>query len=199
MNLPARLTDLAKQINQEHHQCETAARSAVEHAINAGNLLIEAKAQCPHGRWGTWISENFEGSIRTAQAYMRIAREWPELAEANTQTSAHLSIDGALKALAEPKESDPEPEPEPMDTNQTRASLEKLETRIESWLIDLRTAVPAILYYETYRERGYESFDAFCRNEWDLSADLVHDLVRGDGDAFVQLTEWAATRRGERR
>ena len=42
-NLPA-LDDLAKRVNEEHEACRTAMRSAVEHAVRAGDLLIEAKA-----------------------------------------------------------------------------------------------------------------------------------------------------------
>ena len=41
-------------------------------------------------------------SVRSAQAYMRIARNWESLPEA--QTSAPLSIKGALDWLAQPKE-----------------------------------------------------------------------------------------------
>ena len=38
--LPA-LDDLAKRINEEHEACQTAMRSAVEHAVRAGQLLEE--------------------------------------------------------------------------------------------------------------------------------------------------------------
>ena len=40
-NLPA-LDDLARRINAEHEACQTAMRSAVEHAVHAGELLAGA-------------------------------------------------------------------------------------------------------------------------------------------------------------
>jgi hypothetical protein len=97
------LTDLAAQINEHHRAAESAMRSGLEHAMEAGRLLISAKSQCPHGEWGSWLADNFEGSDRTARAYMQIAKRWPEL-EAKRQNSAVLSIDGALKMLAAPKQ-----------------------------------------------------------------------------------------------
>lgn len=80
-------------------------RSAVEHAIRAGDLLIEAKAQVRHGEWLPWLAENFPASERLAQSYMRLA--------ANPQRSAHFdSVDAALKELAEPRAEPEEPAPE---------------------------------------------------------------------------------------
>ena len=95
------LPELAASIRQEHHLAEQHAMQAVNHAMEAGRLLIEAKALCSHGKWLSWLADNFEGSARTAQAYMRLYENRDALA--NTQSSAHLSIDGALKLLAEPK------------------------------------------------------------------------------------------------
>lgn len=99
------LPELAGIIRREHRLAEQHAMQAVNHAMEAGRLLIEAKALCSHGKWLSWLADNFEGSARTAQAYMRLYENRDALA--NTQSSAHLSIDGALKLLAEPKEADP--------------------------------------------------------------------------------------------
>lgn len=99
------LPALAEQINTEHRQCEEAIRTAVQHAIYAGELLAEAKALCEHGGWLAWLSGNFEGSERTAQAYMRLAREWPKLTDGNPQRVADLSYREAVRLLAAPSES----------------------------------------------------------------------------------------------
>src|SRR5215216_3184776 len=94
---PRTLAALAEQINEEHRLCEQAARNSVEHARAAGEMLIEAKSQVPHGGWLPWLEENFEDSERTAQVYMRIARDWPRLQEAGkTQRAADLSVRTAL-------------------------------------------------------------------------------------------------------
>lgn len=46
-----------------------------EHYRIAGEMLIEAKDQVGHGRWSQWLTKNFDLSMRTAQDYMRWARE----------------------------------------------------------------------------------------------------------------------------
>lgn len=95
---------LIDRINSEHRECEKAARSAVGHAIAAGDSLIKVKLSLDHGEFGAWIRDNFEGSERTAQAYMRCAMKKDELLRLKPQTSAGLSIDAALKVLSAPKE-----------------------------------------------------------------------------------------------
>jgi Protein of unknown function (DUF3102) len=117
------LDGLAKRINDEHERCEGAVYAALEHAMNAGDLLLEAKDKTPHGTWQGWLEGNFVGSIRTAQAYMRVAARREEVEAAKTQSSAPLSLDGALKALSAPKA-------ESLDLQ--TASLAELEARAEA-------------------------------------------------------------------
>ncbi len=100
------LATLAEQINAEHRACDDAFRSGLRHAVNAGSLLAEAKAQVEHGQWGSWLEDNFEGSPRTAQAYMKVAREVPNLDAAKAQRVADLSFRSALKELSAPEAGD---------------------------------------------------------------------------------------------
>jgi len=97
------LGKLADEINTEHRRCEEAVSSALEHAIRAGELLAQAKESVPHGSWGTWLAEHFEGSERTAQAYTRLYRRRDEI----RSTVADLSVRGALAVLAAPSSSEP--------------------------------------------------------------------------------------------
>ena len=106
------LTDLASKINTAHRLATEAARSALEYALEAGRLLVEAKSQVEHGEWLPWLKANFEGGERNARNYMRLARHMPEL-EANRQRSADLSIDAALKLLAAPEEEAATPDDDP--------------------------------------------------------------------------------------
>jgi hypothetical protein len=99
------LATLAEKINAEHRVVETALRQSLAHAHLAGELLIQAKQQCTHGQWGGWLTDNFEGSTRTAQAYMRVAKRWPEL-ESKAQRVALLAYREALKILADARPSD---------------------------------------------------------------------------------------------
>ena len=98
-----KLDTLAARINEEHRACETALKAGLGHALKAGELLVDAKKGVPHGSWNAWLQENFEGSDRTARAYMRVYSHREEL-EAKRQSSAVLSLDGALKALSTPRE-----------------------------------------------------------------------------------------------
>jgi hypothetical protein len=89
------LAALAVEIRAEHDAAQGAWRTAVEHAINCGRLLLEAKAQLSHGEWGRWLEENFPASRRTAQGYMQLARE-----AADARRVADLGVRGALKEIA---------------------------------------------------------------------------------------------------
>jgi len=101
-----RLGQLATEINREHAAAQSSLRAGLEHAQAAGVLLLEARGLCPYGTWLPWLREHFVGSERTAQAYMRVAREWDRLTEGNPQHVADLPYREALQALAAP--ADPE-------------------------------------------------------------------------------------------
>jgi hypothetical protein len=99
------LAVLAAQINHEHAQAEAALRSSLGHARAAGELLAQAKARCGHGGWLHWLREHVRFSERTAQGYMRIAREWDRL-QANPQPVADLTYREALQVLSQPQGAD---------------------------------------------------------------------------------------------
>jgi hypothetical protein len=106
INTPDRsnsLSDLAARIRSEHEAALLNMRRGLEHAIAAGNLLIEAKAQLKHGQWLPWLEEVCPAlPERTATHYMRLARHAPEL-ESKSATVADLTVRGALELLAPPK------------------------------------------------------------------------------------------------
>ncbi len=99
------LQGLAVEIRQEHDLCRKAISEALQHAINAGELLLKAKTLTPHGTWSDWVRDNCEFSERTAQAYMRVARGLPVL-EAKAQRVADLSFRDALMLLSEPEQTE---------------------------------------------------------------------------------------------
>ena len=68
------LTDLAARIRTYHEATVAALKSSVENAMNAGDLLIEAKAQLKHGQWLPWLAKNCVISERTAQLYIKLAK-----------------------------------------------------------------------------------------------------------------------------
>ncbi|PWT84405.1 MAG: hypothetical protein C5B56_15645 [Proteobacteria bacterium] len=50
--------DLGARINEAHRLAITHAGEAVGHAIACGQMLLEAKAALPHGRWLPWLRDN---------------------------------------------------------------------------------------------------------------------------------------------
>lgn len=76
-----------------------AKRAGGEAILTIGRCLIEAKEMLSHGEWLPWLTEQVEFSPRTAQNFMRLAREW-----SNTQTLADLGASKALALLALPPE-----------------------------------------------------------------------------------------------
>lgn len=97
----AKLTKLATEINAEHQKCLGSLQTGLSHAVKVGELLMQAKALCRHGAWEPWVSENFDASLRTAQAYMRVAKRLPDL-KPKAQRAALLTLREALTELAEP-------------------------------------------------------------------------------------------------
>ena len=53
------LPDLTERINEAHQRCIDAANDALCHAREAGQLLLMVKRQLPHGKWGSWLENNF--------------------------------------------------------------------------------------------------------------------------------------------
>jgi hypothetical protein len=98
VSLSNSLVDLAARIRVEHDGARAAAKRGVEHAIAAGQLLIEAKAKLQHGQWTNWLQEHCGLPDRTARAYMRVAKHQKRLAAENGSV-ADLSLRAALEAL----------------------------------------------------------------------------------------------------
>ena len=152
---------LVERINSEHRLCRDALRTTLEHAVNVGVLLIEAKAHVNHGEWEKWIKDNCEFSARSAQGYMRAARMLPDL---KAQRVADLSLREALAALAEPA-----------------SRLEDLEKdltpeRVHACL-DGAAALKEIREGQVYREGGYPDFETYCADRWGLEPEQAHQWI----------------------
>src|SRR5215204_448055 len=150
----AKLGTLAKRINAEHRACRKAAVDALEHALSAGELLLQAKVEHKHGSWLAWLEDNFEGTPRTAQVYMRLARSRKLVEELKAKSASHLSIAGAMQHLAPqafgpPPVPYPAPLPRPPDQEAVEkakaAKQEKLQRKAEFALRTGNLARPADL------------------------------------------------------
>ena len=96
------LGNLAQRINTEAEAAHAAVRKGLEHALKAGELLIEAKAVVPHGQWLPWLEANCTVAERSAQLYMRVARERGKLS-GESAGLADLTLEQAAERLAKPK------------------------------------------------------------------------------------------------
>lgn len=65
------------EINRLHQLAIKTAKEAVEHAKQAGELLMKVKAQLRYGQFIQWIDENLTVSARQAQRYMAVAQGKP--------------------------------------------------------------------------------------------------------------------------
>ncbi|MBC7601225.1 MAG: DUF3102 domain-containing protein [Ramlibacter sp.] len=69
--------NIAADINRLHELASSKAEEAVDHAIEAGKLLLEAKSALPHGDWLGWLDSNVFVTSRQVQRYMRAAQGKP--------------------------------------------------------------------------------------------------------------------------
>jgi hypothetical protein len=90
------LDDLAGAIRIEHGAVTADIGSALDHAMNAGDLLVEAKDRVGHGRWADWLRKCGGLSQRTATNYIALAKARFEI-EANRHAHANLTIQRALR------------------------------------------------------------------------------------------------------
>ncbi len=67
--------------------------------LGIGQRLMEAKAMLPDGEWLLWLSDQVDFSPRTAQRFMRLAKEWTD-----ATALSHLGATKALTLLALPAE-----------------------------------------------------------------------------------------------
>ena len=175
------MPELADRINEEHRQVVATVNKGIKHALEAGRLLIEAKAQCPHGTWGNWLDDHFDGSNRSARVYIQVARKWPEI-ESKMADSANLGIDGSVKLLAG---GDPRP------ARQPRAGEYVLPFGL-TWSLEsdhIAVTMPSGRVAKL-RKMGLEAPDEMTFEEW---KQMLYMLCRYGEGLYTQL----ATRIGE--
>jgi hypothetical protein len=156
------LTKLAGQINAEHASFESALRKGLEHARNAGELLVEARRQIPHGRWLSWLNTHCPGvTARTAQRYMRVASRWDELV-VKCDTVSHLTFNQAVRLL----------------TNESQDSTPLIDEVPKDEAADDTSTFTIYVDYKEYRHKYHKcfldsppgSYAEYCHLWWDIEA-----------------------------
>ena len=69
------LEEIMKEACEGHTAVLDANKRTKSGALESGAALLRAKALVPHGEWEECLKKHFNGSKRTAQRYMQVARE----------------------------------------------------------------------------------------------------------------------------
>jgi hypothetical protein len=94
------LADLAARIADAHAQVGSATTSALKHALDAGDILIEAQKAVGRGEWLDWLQKHCEFPQTTASLYVRLAKKRKDIEQIQTSNGvASLTIRGALRLL----------------------------------------------------------------------------------------------------
>lgn len=111
MNLPAPTTVVAEinRLYDEAQRLATESRASLQAALaaawSAGRLLLEEKKRVRRlmggGAWLLWLEQNFHGTPRTAQNYMRLAREVADVASLQGMSLRQVYL--SLGIATEPK------------------------------------------------------------------------------------------------
>lgn len=104
------LDTLANEVREAHISVLNAAADMLTHAKTAGEKLIAAQKEHKRVRqhdrslppWTEWLSQKCTVSVRTAQDYMRLAKEWKELSEDQKPMVARMSIRAAIRYFRGP-------------------------------------------------------------------------------------------------
>jgi len=175
------LAELASRIKAEHGAVSTALKESLRHALVAGELLLEAKGQVSHGQWLPWLRDHCSLSERTAQLYMRVAKNRSEIENQMRNTVADLSLNEAVALLA-------------LSSNirkllQFAKEIENLEG--EDFVKACVEAGAGVI-----RSPGYDKFVGRSdheRREWNLFALFLEQTCGMGGDAADHI-EWVLQR-----
>lgn len=88
------LRTLAETANREHGLVMQSGAAMVEHAIRAGEALLQAREEIGDGDWGQWLLDIFAGSVSTAHNYMRVAIHQDAVRELTSMRQALNQITG---------------------------------------------------------------------------------------------------------
>ena len=127
--------DLATRINAAHEEVKNSIRRGAEHAIKAGQLLLQAKETVGHGVFLEWVGEHCHCTPRTAQLYMKLAKEKDKLGP-NTKSISHLTLTEAMEMLGPLKQrlsEEKPPRPPALDPVAAAITKDALDILRRAW------------------------------------------------------------------
>lgn len=171
-------------ITQEINFYKSQAGNAI---IEIGKRLHEAKLTLPHGAWGAWLQNEVEFSERTAQNFMRIAKEYR-----NPQLIADMgnSATKALLLLSLPAEEREEFVGEAHEIDGEEKTVAAMTTKeMERLLKELEAE-------RTEKEKLQSQLDLF-QTEKDNAVDAAYKETEDKLEALLSQKEAAETAQKE--
>lgn len=98
---------LKGEINANHRECLRAGNETIQHAVQAGELLLQVKSLVPHGQFEKWVKQYCDFSYDVANGYMTLQRKLaalPKVERAPLLNSA--SSITSLQKMLNPKKND---------------------------------------------------------------------------------------------
>jgi MoCo/4Fe-4S cofactor protein with predicted Tat translocation signal len=172
------LTELATRIRTSHEAVRAVMKSAVEKAIETGDLLLKAKAQLKHGEWTPWLRDHCEISERTARVYMFLAKNQQSI---QAQGIADLSLNKVVRLLAAPKKED----------NYFPEHIAEIETFYAETKMKMTELAKCL--YEVRDNLGSDEFEKWLEREFpepvEELEDEVSELIKKAILAMVEIVD----------
>ena len=162
--------DVVEEINHEHELCIGSMRDSLEHAIRAGELLVEQKEKLQQGEWMIWVKMNCSFSHRTATNYMKVASNW----QSNANLKNANDIKHALRIIAA---EDPKPKPAELPQPEDKKYFSWFDDeRVTETYDNIKKMVAAVSLLKTSKEdRGAAEQ---ILKQWDTALNKVIDKIR---------------------
>lgn len=184
-------TTLATEINTLHAKAVHHAGSAIDFAKQAGELLLKAKSDLPHGDFLPWLEANCTVTPRQAQRYMAAAQGKPIPVRAIKCDTVSYLPDATKTDTVSDLPDIPTPESPKTISDATEidsSSLRKLEEAFQKNLdlenrakADTSKCLKYILSKKLYLERC-ETFEEYCLVRFGWSPAEVEEIHT---DAFL--------------
>jgi hypothetical protein len=178
----AELAELGREALAAHERVRQCAAEAVENMVRAGQLLCKARDLCATRAFEQFIVNHFRGKRRTAQTYMKLARNWHLLEAAappetlTSQRKALRLLDRLLAATESPSE-----KPARRQRENSRAAA-VLTTPAETGAVDVIAASPAALSANSVGDEREMAVKEMYHETLRLLAELSKELVPLTGE-----------------
>ncbi len=91
---------LLQEANEHHNLAMKSAKSSLIHARDAGERLVAIKKACKHGEFEKLIEEHGDMMPRTAQRYMQVFKDYPEIEDRmGPGRAATISLAEGLRSI----------------------------------------------------------------------------------------------------